>query len=94
MIILNVFFTVKPEQESNFRTLMTHLVSQSQKEPGNVHYQLAQDVFTPHHYTLIEHWKDDAAIEFHNQTEHFLSFLNQASQLFSEDVVILKYINE
>lgn len=91
MIVLNVFFSVNPDQVEPFQTLMTHLVEQSQQEQGNLRYQLAQDVLNPLQYTLIEHWKNQEAIDFHNTTPHFVQFLDKIQGYVTEPVEILQY---
>ena len=51
------------------------LVEATRKEKGNVSYVLHQDTKNPLKYTIVEEWESQAAIDFHNKTEHFLSFV-------------------
>lgn len=43
-------------------------------EEGNISYIVHVDVKNPLKFVIIEEWQSQAAINFHNQTSHFLSF--------------------
>ena len=43
----------------------------TRKEEGNISYVLHKDVSNPSKFIILEEWKSQAAIDFHNQTAHF-----------------------
>ena len=45
----------------------------TRKEEGNISYVLHQDISNNLKFTILEVWKSQAAIDFHNQTAHFLT---------------------
>lgn len=74
MIILNVFFDVKQEHEGAFVKLLHHMVTESNREQGCVHYQLHRNVAEPLSYNLIEHWETQADLDAHARSEHWKHF--------------------
>lgn len=50
------------------------LVAPSRAEAGCLQYDLHQDRHDSHLFYMIEQWRDDAALERHQNTEHFLRF--------------------
>lgn len=45
----------------------------TRKEEGNISYALHKDVSNNLKFIILEEWKSQAAIDFHNQTAHFLT---------------------
>lgn len=45
----------------------------TRKEDGNISYTLHKDVSNTLKFIILEEWKSQAAIDFHNQTSHFLT---------------------
>lgn len=73
MIKIVAKISVKPECKEEFLKVAATLVEASQAEEGNIAYNLHEDIANPNSLAFIEIWKDQAAIDFHNQTEHFIS---------------------
>ena len=93
MIILNVFFQVKPEQKQSFFTLMNTMIVESNQEAGCLRYQMGEDVTNENAYLLIEHWEDEQALQFHQETEHWKNFADQIGDHLSEKFVVQKFSN-
>jgi quinol monooxygenase YgiN len=51
------------------------LTDESRKEAGNISYDLHQDCENPLKYTILETWKSQEAINFHNESAHFKAFV-------------------
>ena len=66
---------VKPECVEDFKAQAKELVQKSAAEEGNVSYTLNQSTSDPCALAFIEFWKDQAAIESHNASEHFRRIL-------------------
>ena len=72
---------VKPACVETFKALAKELVEKSRAEEGNVSYSLNALMSDPNCLAFIEIWKDQAAIDLHNATEHFTTILPQLSEL-------------
>jgi len=73
MISIVAKFIVKEGEEENFLAMTEGLVAASQNEEGCIEYALHKDVKNARTYCMLEKWKDQAAIDFHNNTPHFTS---------------------
>ncbi|NOW06259.1 putative quinol monooxygenase [Clostridium beijerinckii] len=62
---------IKTEQVENYLTLAKELIDKSRKEEGCISYGLFQDINDISIFTFIEEWKDEKAINLHNNSEHF-----------------------
>ena len=67
MIILNVYYQAKPGKRDAFYKAVQEsgVAVASRQEEGNIkydYYMAADDADT---ILLVEHWKDDAAFQFH-----------------------------
>ena len=72
---------VKPGCAQTFIDTAKDLIRKSREEDGNVFYTLNVSKTNPDTLAFIECWKDQAAIEFHNKTEHFLTTLPKLAEL-------------
>ena len=83
---------VKPECKDKFIELAKILVPASQAEEGNVAYNLHESTEDPYTMAFIEIWKDQAAIDFHNNTAHFTTICPQFAELFETPMEVTHYI--
>lgn len=67
---------VKEAYKTELERVFRKVVDETRKEEGNVSYDLHQDVSNPLKYTILEVWKNQDAIDFHNQTSHFKELLS------------------
>ncbi len=72
---------VKADKIEEFRAAAKELIKRSREEEGNVFYGLHQSLKDPTVLAFIECWKDQAAIEAHNATEHFKAALPKLGAL-------------
>ena len=75
MISIVAKFTVNEGQEDNFLKLVNELGVASRAEKGCIEYVLHKDVQKPLTYCILEKWKDQAAIDLHNNSVHFTSIV-------------------
>jgi quinol monooxygenase YgiN len=78
MIIIHAEFQINPMKEQAFLEEIHPLVALSRAEDGNITYDLMKDTERESVYTMVEVWKDSAAVESHNTSEHFTSFVGKA----------------
>lgn len=83
---------VKPDCKEKFIELAKILVPASQAEDGNIYYNLHESVEDPYTMAFIEAWKDQAAIDFHNNTPHFTTICPQFAELFEAPIEVTHYV--
>lgn len=67
---------VKEAYQSELEKVFYTIVDETHKEPGNISYELHQDISNPLKYTFLEVWKSQDAIDQHNASAHFKAFVN------------------
>lgn len=94
MIIIHAIFQVDPAKQQSFLEEIQPLLHGSREESGNVSYDLYKDTEKESVYTMVEVWKDEAAVASHNTSEHFTSFVSKASQFLTASLDIKVYSGE
>ncbi|QWC23374.1 antibiotic biosynthesis monooxygenase [Bacillus haikouensis] len=94
MIIIHAHFQINPEKEAAFLEEMQALVAASRNEDGNVSYDLMKATDADHTYTMVEIWKDQAAVEAHNTSSHFTSFAGRAPEYMAAPIDVQVYAGE
>lgn len=74
---------VKADQVKAFQDLARELVAETRKEKGCIAYALNQDLKDPTVLTFIERWEDQAAIDAHMKSAHFVRIVPQLGPLTS-----------
>ena len=59
----------------DFEAALKAVVEGTNTEEGNIYYVSHQDINNPLTYVIIEVWKSQEAIDFHNETPHFKAFV-------------------
>ena len=88
MIKIVAKMPVKANEVENFKATAKELVEKSAAEEGNVSYSLNVSKDNPCLFAVIEFWKDQAAIDFHNNTEHFTGILPKLAALCEGEISI------
>ena len=88
MIKIVAKMKVKGSEIENFKALARELVEKSAAEAGNVSYSLNVSTTDPQQFAIIECWKDQAAIDFHNNTEHFTGILPKMAPLTEGEMTV------
>ncbi len=91
MITIVARCSVLPDRADDFTKIALALVEASRSEEGNISYNLYADLADPAKFTFIEVWKDEAAIDSHNETPHFRGFGERAGPLFAGPFDIALY---
>jgi quinol monooxygenase YgiN len=74
MVVLAVTWMAKVGREAEVTALFAKLTEESRKEPGCEMYQVHRHKTEPRRFFIYEQYKDDAALEAHRNTSHFLQF--------------------
>lgn len=88
MIKIVAKMPVKEGNVETFKAIAKELVAKSAAEEGNIYYTLNESTTTPNLLAFMECWKDQDAVNFHNNTEHFTTILPKLSALCSGEVSI------
>nr|WP_207734326.1 putative quinol monooxygenase [Anaerotruncus rubiinfantis] len=68
-------------RKAEYLKLARELQEKSQAEDGNLEYLLYEDTRDENVLTFIEKWRDQAAIDRHNASEHFTRIVPQLGEL-------------
>lgn len=90
MITIVAKVDLKEGKKEDFKKAAQPLIDGSQGEAGNVSYDLYEDIENDNVVAFIEVWKNAAAIDSHNETDHFKEGV-KAIGPFMENMVITKY---
>ncbi len=74
MTVLAVTWMAKTGHEAEVVAVFAKLSEASRKEPGCVMYQVHRHKTDPRRFFIYEQYKDDAALEAHRASPHFLQF--------------------
>ena len=74
MVVLSVIWVAKQGHETEVAEAFTKLQELSRKEPGCQMYVVHRHRTEPRRFFLYEQYKDDAALEAHKSTPHFLEY--------------------
>ncbi|MGA3104163.1 MAG: putative quinol monooxygenase [Terriglobales bacterium] len=72
MVVLAVTWMAKLGHESDVAVIFEKLTTESRKEPGCLMYQVHKHKTDPRRFFIYEQYKDDAAMEAHRTSSHFL----------------------
>ena len=73
--------TVRTGQTDRYLALAGELVERSRAEAGNVFYTLNRSTTDPDTFVFLEAWRDQAAVDAHNASEHFTRLVPQLGAL-------------
>jgi autoinducer 2-degrading protein len=74
MVVLAVTWVAKVGQESAVEEVLAKLTAEARKEPGCAMFQVHRHRTEPRRFFIYEQYKDDAALEAHRNTPHFLQY--------------------
>lgn len=74
MVVLAVTWVAKAGREAEVSALFAKLTEESRKEPGCAMYQVHRHRTELRRFFIYEQYRDDAALETHRATAHFLQY--------------------
>ncbi|MCM3587760.1 antibiotic biosynthesis monooxygenase [Mesobacillus maritimus] len=86
MIILHADIKVKSEYRETFLEEARLVTKLSQAESGNISYHFYEDPENANSFVFVEKWKDEHAIQQHEETSHFKKFVQTIETLLSEPI--------
>jgi (4S)-4-hydroxy-5-phosphonooxypentane-2,3-dione isomerase len=74
MVVLAVTWVAKVGCEAEVAEVLAKLTAEARKEPGCAMFQVHRHRTEPRRFFIYEQYKDDAALESHRNTPHFLQY--------------------
>lgn len=71
-IVFSVFYRVHPDDRQKFIDAVLPQLETEAAIPGCVYYNFAQDLADPNTFHLSEGWRDQAALDEHDESAPFL----------------------
>jgi quinol monooxygenase YgiN len=78
MVVLVVSWTAKAGHEDEVAEVFSRLSEEARKEPGCVMFVVHRHRTEPRRFLVYEQYKDDAALEAHRSSRHFLEYARKA----------------
>jgi autoinducer 2-degrading protein len=91
MIVTCVYVHVKPEALESFIKATTDNCSESVKEPGNLRFDLVQQIDDPHRFMIYEAYESEEAAAAHKSTAHYLKWRDNVKDLMAGPRQGVKY---
>jgi len=77
MVVLAVTWMAKQGREAEVATIFAKLSEESRKEPGCLMFLAHRHKTEPRRFFIYEQYKDDAALEAHRSSPHFLQYVKK-----------------
>ena len=74
MVVLVVTWMAKVGREAEMAAVFSKLTEESRKEPGCAMFVAHRHKTEPRRFLVYEQYKDDAALEAHRASPHFLQY--------------------
>jgi len=74
MVVLAVTWMARQGREGEVASIFAKLTEESRKEPGCLMYVVHRHKTDPRRFFVYEQYKDDAALEAHRASPHFLQY--------------------
>ena len=91
MICLVVDVEIKDGKQEELLKIIKPLIEGSQKEEGCIEYHFYKQSDSDISYVFIEKWKDQAALDFHKQTPHYLENAPKLVDLIAKPVIMRSF---
>lgn len=93
MIVVHAALEIDPGQRDEALDAVENLVEQTREEDGVIDYVAATEVANPDVIRFVEQYEDEAALEAHNESEHYREFEAQLPELLDSDENLLDAID-
>lgn len=91
MIVTCVYIHVKPGSVDRFIEATTANHLESVKEPGNLRFDLIQEIADACRFMIYEAYESEAAASDHKNTSHYMEWRNAVQDLLVEPKRGVKY---
>ena len=91
MIVTCVHVHVKPDKIEDFKKVTKANHDESVKEPGNLRFDLLQDVRVPEKFMIYEAYESEEAAAAHKNTAHYTTWRDAVADWMAEPRQGIKY---
>ena len=91
MITIIAEFDVKDSNIAEFIKYATDVTRETRKEKGCLSYKVLNSRKNKTHFTFIEEWLNDVAIEAHGKTRHFNAFIENITPILNGEIKIEQF---
>ena len=92
-ITKKVTFIAKEDHINQLKTLLEAMVLPSRAEVGCLKYNIYQIENDPKRFIVIESWEDEAALERHKHSKHYLYYKSRyethTAEKFTENLITI-----
>ena len=81
------FLKARSGKAAELKSLLRSLANQSRSEPGNLRWDLWQDLDDANIFVIDELYKDVASVQAHQTTPHFQNYASKIDALAERTVV-------
>ncbi len=78
-----VYVDVKKEFVEDFKKITLYNCENSRLEEGNISFDLVQSKDDETKFVLLEHFRDNDAIEYHKTTEHYKKWASTVNDMMA-----------
>lgn len=89
---ITAILTAHSDKAAEVRYLLEGMAPLSRAEPGNLRWDVWQDLSEPGRFVLDELYRDQAAVEAHRQTPHYQDYLARIPMLADRTAFVLEAV--
>jgi quinol monooxygenase YgiN len=93
LLIVHVDIEVIPDQLQGFLDATEENAMASRKESGVVRFDVLRDLADPHHFVLVEIYRDEEAAAAHKDTGHYQRWRDIVAQMMARPRQSTRYVN-
>lgn len=90
MLVQVVIYTFPAERVDEAAKMLREMSETSVKEPGCTTFDVSRGIDDPNQFVLYEVWKDQAALDDHFKTEHFIRLGQNGFRTFAKERIAYK----
>jgi len=91
MIILAVTLPIKPDRREDAVQIVLEMEAETRKEPGYSVYAFHVPLSDPNTFFVYEEWADQAALDYHNNSDHMKVFGGRIGEVLSGSVEVKRH---
>lgn len=88
VVVANVY--CQTGRTENMLSILRKLTDTTRTESGCMQYELHQNLSDETHFTFIEQWTNEEALQLHFQTDHFKQASEDVKAILAKPIEILK----
>ena len=90
-VVIAAYIDIKPDQVEKFLNEIDAAVDGSRAEEGCISYTLYADTKDTSKFIMFEEWKNQAAVDSHNETVHFKALVALLNEIAAGPLSVKKF---